>query len=181
LNLSCPNTHAGGLEFGADPESLRQVVQRCRASTRRPIFVKLSPVLPDIAASARVAADAGADGVTLVNTIPGLVVDVERRRPALGFGTGGVSGAALMPVGVLATWRVRRAIPQLPIFGVGGVNSATDVIQYLMAGASLVGIGTAALRDPRRPARIVRDLDDWCVAHRVQRLGDLVGTLEWPA
>ena len=97
----------------------------------------------------------------MVNTIPGLVIDVEPRRPALGFGTGGVSGAAILPIGVLATWKVRRAVT-LPIFGVGGVASGADALQYIIAGASLVGVGTAALRDPRAPERIVRELETWC-------------------
>ena len=180
LNVSCPNVKAGGMEFGADSHALTQVVSRARAVTRRPLFVKLSPALPDIAATARIAADAGADGLTLVNTIPGLVIDVERRAPALGFGSGGVSGTALLPVGVLATWKVSRAV-KLPIIGIGGVSAATDVIQYMLAGASLVGVGTAAMRDPRLPERLVRELDRWCADHGIGALSDLVGTLEWPA
>jgi dihydroorotate dehydrogenase (NAD+) catalytic subunit len=177
LNVSCPNVKAGGMEFGADPEALTQVVRRARAVTTRPLFVKLSPTLPDIARTAQIAVDAGADGLTLVNTIPGLVVDVERRRPALGFGTGGVSGTALLPVGVLATWRVRRVV-QVPLVGIGGVSTAQDALQYMMAGATLVGVGTAMLRDPRTPERIVRDLQRWCDRHDVANVADLVGTLE---
>lgn len=177
LNVSCPNVKAGGMEFGADPESLTQVVRRARAATRRPLFVKLSPALPDIARTAQIAVDAGADGLTLVNTIPGLVIDIERRRPALGFGTGGVSGTALLPVGVLATWKVRRVV-KVPIVGIGGVSSAADALQYVIAGATLVGVGTAMLRDPRAPERIVRDLARWCDRHGVARIADLVGTLE---
>lgn len=180
LNVSCPNTKAGGMEFGADPASLQLVVERARRETRRPIFVKLSPTLANIGDAARIAADAGADAISVVNTIPGLLIDVERRRPALGFGTGGVSGRAILPVGVLATWKVRHAVP-LPILGVGGVASATDALQYILAGASLVGIGTAALRDPRAPARIVHELDQWCGQHGVSALQDLSGTLEWPS
>jgi dihydroorotate dehydrogenase (NAD+) catalytic subunit len=180
LNVSCPNVRAGGIEFGADPRTLSAVVEGARKVTTRPLFVKLSPTLPDIAASARTAIDAGADGLTLVNTLPGLVVDVEQRRPALGFGTGGVSGAAILPVGVLATWKVSRAIPGIPIIGVGGVSSATDVLQYIFAGATVVAVGTAAMRDPRLPERIVADLGRWCDAHRVT-VRQLVGTLEWPA
>ena len=177
LNVSCPNVKAGGLEFGADPEALTQVVRRARAATARPLFVKLSPTLPDIARAAQTAVDAGADGLTLVNTIPGLVIDVERRRPALGFGTGGVSGTALLPVGVLATWKVHRVV-KVPLVGIGGVSSAEDALQYLIAGASLVGIGTAMLRDPRAPERIVRDLARWCERHGVARIEDVVGSLE---
>jgi dihydroorotate dehydrogenase (NAD+) catalytic subunit len=180
LNVSCPNVKHGGTEFGADPGSLMAVVRGARSETRRPLFVKLSPTLPDIASAARVAVDAGADGITVVNTIPGLVIDVERRRPAVGFGSGGVSGRAILPVGVLATWRVSRAV-QVPVIGLGGVAAAGDALQYILAGASLVGIGTAALRDPRTPERIVRDLAAWCRSHRVASLQDIRGTLEWPA
>ncbi len=180
LNVSCPNVKSGGLEFGADPEALRRVVGGCRAATQRPLFVKLSPALPDIVAAARVAADAGADALTLVNTLPGMVIDVERRRPALGNGSGGLSGAGLLPVGVLATWKVHRAVP-LPILGVGGVSTASDALQYVLAGASLVGIGTAALRDPRAPQRVVRELDRWCRDHGVGDLHAMVGALEWPS
>ncbi|HEV8446354.1 MAG TPA: dihydroorotate dehydrogenase [Gemmatimonadaceae bacterium] len=177
LNVSCPNVKAGGMEFGADPSALRSVVERARRETRRPVFVKLSPTLERIGEAAKIAVDAGADAISVVNTIPGLLIDVERRRPALGFGTGGVSGPAILPVGVLATWRVRRAV-QVPILGVGGVAAGSDALQYIMAGASLVGIGTAALRDPRAPMRVVKEMSAWCDAHSVARIADLVGTLE---
>jgi dihydroorotate dehydrogenase (NAD+) catalytic subunit len=179
INVSCPNTKAGGMEFGADPVSLRMVVERVRRETKRPIFVKLSPVLPDIAQSAKISADAGADGITLVNTIPGLVIDVETRRPVLGFGSGGISGAAVLPVGVLATWKVNRAV-SIPVIGVGGVARGTDALQYILAGASLVGIGTAAMRDPRAPERVIKELGAWCANHGVRNIQDLRGTLEWP-
>jgi dihydroorotate dehydrogenase (NAD+) catalytic subunit len=179
INVSCPNVKAGGTEFGADPASLRAVVTGVRRETRRPVFVKLSPTLANIGDAARVAADAGADGISVVNTIPGLLIDVEHRRPVLGFGTGGVSGPAILPVGVLATWKVRNAVP-LPILGVGGVSSSEDALQYIMAGSSLVGIGTAAMRDPRAPERIVDGLERWCARHNVNNIQDLTGTLEWP-
>lgn len=178
LNVSCPNTKAGGVEFGADPKALADVVARARAATKRPIFVKLAPTLSDIAGAAKISVDAGADGITVVNTIPGMVIDLESRRPALGFGTGGVSGPAILPVGVLATWKVSKAV-KVPVIGVGGVASAEDALQYIIAGASLVGVGTAALRDPRTPERIVEGLDRWCAAHGVKSIGDLRGTLEW--
>jgi len=178
LNVSCPNTRAGGLEFGADAASLTAVITRARAATRRPLFVKLSPTLPDIGFTARCAVDAGADGISVVNTMPGLVIDLETRRPRLGFGSGGVSGPGLRPVGVLATWKVRNVVP-VPIIGLGGIGSAEHALQYLIAGATLVAVGTAALADPRVPERIVRDLAAWCALHDVQRLADLVGTLEW--
>jgi len=179
LNVSCPNVKAGGMEFGADPAALRSVVSLARAATTRPLFVKLSPTLGDIGGAARIAADAGANAISVVNTLPGLVVDVEARRPRIGFGSGGASGAALLPVGVLATHRVRRAV-SLPILGVGGVATASDALQYIIAGASLVGMGTATMRDPRAPERLVRELDTWCRKQDVGRISDLIGTLEWP-
>ena len=180
LNVSCPNVKAGGMEFGADNATLSRLVKLARDATRRPITVKLSPTLPDIAATARVAVDAGADALTLVNTLPGLVIDVETRRPALGFGTGGVSGVGLMPVGVLAVWKVRKAV-DVPLIGVGGVTHGTDVVQYMLAGATLVAMGTAAMKDPRAPQRVIRELRQWCDSHRVHSLSEIVGTLEWPA
>lgn len=158
LNLSCPNTSAGGLEFGADAPSVTGIVSRCRRATERPLVAKLSPVLPDIAAMALVARDAGADAVSVVNTLPGLALD-SAGVPRLGNGNGGASGPALLPAGVLAVRRVRERAPDLPIIGLGGVRSAEDARQYLAAGASLVGIGTGALADPRLPARIIRDLE----------------------
>lgn len=178
LNVSCPNVKAGGAEFCSDRTALTSVVAGARAATTRPLFVKLPPTLSNIGDVAQTAADAGADAITVVNTVPGLVVDVETRRPRIGYGTGGTSGAGLLPIGVLATARVRRSVP-LPVFGVGGVASATDALQYVMAGASLVGVGTATMRDPRAPERIVRDLRRWCDRHDVPRLADLVGSLEW--
>lgn len=180
LNVSCPNVRHGGMEFGADCGVLAELVGAVRRVTRRPLFVKLSPTLTDIATTARAAADAGADGISVVNTIPGLVIDPERRRPVLGFGSGGVSGAALLPVGVLATWKVARAV-RIPVMGVGGIASADDIVQYLLAGATLVGIGTAALADPRVPERLVRGLTRWCDRHQVRTLADVIGRLEWPA
>lgn len=179
INVSCPNTKAGGTEFGADPRALREVVAAARAVTKRPLVVKLSPTLTDIGGAAATAVDAGADAISVVNTIPGLAIDVEKRRPVLGYGTGGVSGPGLLPVGVLATWKVRKAT-RVPIIGIGGINSADAVLQYTLAGASLVAVGTGALRDPRLPERLVRDLDTWCAAHGVASLTELVGTLEWP-
>lgn len=178
LNVSCPNVRAGGMEFGADPQSLTEVVKRARAATAKPIFVKLSPTLPDIADTARTAADAGANGISVVNTMPGLVIDVDSRRPVLGFGSGGVSGPGLLPVGVLATYKVCKAV-DLPVIGVGGISRATDVVQYVIAGASLTAIGTAAMQEPRLPERIVEDLADWCRKKGINSLADLRGTLDW--
>jgi len=159
LNLSCPNTSAGGIEFGADPDCVRRIVATCRARTRLPLSAKLSPVLPDIAGMALVARDAGADAVSVVNTLPGLLFAEQNGSPRLGHGNGGVSGPVLLPIGVLAVAKVVERTEGMPVIGVGGVRSATDVRQYLRAGASLVGIGTAALADPRLPERIIRELE----------------------
>jgi dihydroorotate dehydrogenase (NAD+) catalytic subunit len=151
INASCPNTSAGGLEFGAEPRSLAELVRRCRAATTRPLVVKLSPVLPDIAAMAHVAQAEGADAVSVVNTIPGML------DGRLGNGSGGVSGPALLPIGVLAVHRIRERVG-LPVIGVGGIRTASDAREYLVAGAVLVAVGTAALADPRVPERIAREL-----------------------
>lgn len=156
LNLSCPNTSAGGIEFGADPGAVARIVAACRAVTGRALIAKLSPVLPDIPAMAAVAVGAGADGVSVVNTIPGAL---ERDGvPRLGNGSGGISGPALLPVGLLAVQKVKARLPHTPVIGMGGVRRAEDVRQYLAAGASLVAIGTAQLADPRLPERIVEEL-----------------------
>ena len=179
LNVSCPNVKAGGVEFGADRAALERVVRGARAVTSGPLFVKLSPTLPDIGETARVAMGAGATGISLTNTMPGLVVDVERRRPALGYGTGGMSGSALLPAAVLATWKVFKATGA-PIIGGGGIATADDALQFLLAGARAVAIGTAALANPRVPEQVVRDLGRWANRHGVRRLDSVVGTLEWP-
>ena len=156
LNLSCPNTSRGGVEFGAEPETVSRVVGRARAATARPLFIKLSPALPDIAGMAVAARDAGADGISVVNTMPGLLFRGD--RPRLGQGNGGVSGPALLPIGVLATARVVERTGGMPVIGVGGIRTAEDARQYLRAGAALVAIGTAGMADPRAPERVVRGL-----------------------
>lgn len=158
LNLSCPNTRAGGIEFGADPACVHRIVSLCRSRTRLPLIAKLSPILPDIAGMAQTARDAGADAISAVNTIPGLLFG-EHSRARLGNGNGGVSGPGLLPVGVLAVARIVERIGATPVIGVGGVRSADDVRQYLKVGAALVAIGTGALADPRLPQRIVADLE----------------------
>jgi dihydroorotate dehydrogenase (NAD+) catalytic subunit len=157
LNLSCPNTRAGGIEFGADPACVHRIVALCRSRTRLPLIAKLSPVLPDIAGMAETARDAGADAISAVNTMPGLLFGGNSSR--LGNGNGGVSGPGLLPVGVLAVARIVERIGATPVIGVGGVRSADDVRQYLKVGAALVAIGTGALADPRLPQRIVADLE----------------------
>ena len=160
LNLSCPNTARGGEHFGADDGVLADLVRRCRAATVRPLVAKLAPTLSDIARTALVAAGAGADAFTVVNTIPGALFrratgGPDRWDGRLGAASGGVSGPALLPVGVLATQRVRQATG-LPVIGVGGIRTWDDVHQYLVAGAALVQVGTAALAEPRLPERLAK-------------------------
>lgn len=157
LNLSCPNTSAGGVEFGADPESVTAVVASCRAVTSRPLFAKLSPALPDIPAIAVAAHAAGIDGVSLVNTMPGMLWS--GGAPKLGNGFGGVSGPALLATGLVAVRRVRDRLPEIAIIGLGGIRGLDEAEQYLAAGADLVAIGTAGLADPRAPMRLIRDLE----------------------
>lgn len=154
INLSCPNTAAGGLEFGADSEAVRRVLAHCRRATTRPLVAKLSPALPEPGRIAAAAVRGGADGISLVNTMPGLVYEGERAR--LGNVHGGVSGPALLPIGLLAVARVRRELPETPIIGVGGIRELEQVEQYRAAGASLVAIGTGGLADPRLPERVAR-------------------------
>lgn len=158
LNLSCPNdTRLGGRPFALDPAALVDVVGRCRRATERPLVVKLAPDDPDLPASARAAEEAGADGLTLVNTLPGLAHDPRTGAALLGAGQGGVSGPALRPVGIRAV-TVARAATDLPILGVGGITTAADAAEYLRAGATLVQVGTASFADPRAAERIARGL-----------------------
>jgi dihydroorotate dehydrogenase (NAD+) catalytic subunit len=157
LNVSCPNTARGNEEFASDIGVLTDLVQRCRGRTRKPLIVKLAPNQPDLEGTAEACAAVGADGFALVNTIPGTLFWLrdgrDMRATRLGFGKGGISGPALLPVGVLATRRVHDSTG-LPIVGLGGVRTIEDVDQYLVAGASLVGVGSAALADPRVPQRL---------------------------
>lgn len=174
LNVSCPNVKEGGAAFCARRDLLEEVVSAARRRTRRPLIVKLAPNLPDIGTTAAVAADAGADGITLINTFPGLLFDVETRRPVLGAGTGGVSGPAVLPMGVYAVWQAAGRV-EVPIIGVGGIRSGSDAVQYLLAGASLVEIGTASFADPRAPERVIEGLVQYGERHGVADLRELVG------
>lgn len=175
LNVSCPNDrNLRGIPFALDPVALEEVVSTARGATGRPLLVKLSPNVPDIGEMAHIAEAAGADGVTLINTLPGLILDPSNRSPALGAGSGGVSGPAIRPVGVYAVWAAHRRV-SIPIVGVGGIANAADAVQYLLAGASLVQVGTASFADPRAALRVVQGLARYGRAHGVSHVAELVG------
>jgi len=176
LNVSCPNVRAGRL-FGSDPSLTAGLVTALRRMTRRPLFVKLGPLVTDITAIAKAAADAGADALCCVNTLPGLAIDVESRRPLLGAGPGGLSGPALRPLAVWSTWRVARATP-LPVIGAGGVRTARDALEFLLAGARAVAVASAAITDPEAPQQIVAGLRDYLRRHGLADIGAVIGHVD---
>ena len=155
LNVSCPNVTAGGMEFGHDPAPLERLTAMCRAATRRPLWVKLSPNAPDLVATARAALAGGADALTLINTMRAMAIDADAHRPVLANGCGGLSGPAIKPIALRMVWEVHKALPGVPIVGIGGIETGRDVVEFLLAGASAVQIGTAIFRDPVAPLRIV--------------------------
>lgn len=175
LNVSCPNVKEGGASFSAREDLLAEVVRAARAATSRPLVVKLAPNVPDIGRMAEIAVAEGADGLTLVNTFPGLLFDLDTRRPVLGGGTGGVSGPGILPMGVHAVRMARRRV-DVPLIGVGGIRSGEDALQYILAGASLVEIGTASFADPRAAARVLSGIESFARRRRIPAVGDLVGT-----
>jgi len=172
-NLSCPNIEGKGM-FAQSADATHDVVAAC-SSARVPVWAKLTAAVADVSEVASAAAVGGAAAVTLINTLPALVIDVERGRRALGGPGGGLSGAAIHPVAVRAVHDVRAGCPDLPIVGVGGVTDAVTAVELLLAGASAVQVGTATFADPRAPARVLADLVDWCRRHGVSRVADLVG------
>ncbi len=176
LNLSCPNdARRSGLPFALDPDALHQVVRGVRKRTERPILVKLAPNTPDLGPIVRAAADAGGDALTLVNTLPGLVLNPDTGRSVLGAGTGGVSGPALRAVGLHAVWSAAR-LTNLPLVGVGGIGNGRDAAQYLEVGASLVQVGTASFWDPRAAERVVHELHRFGKSRGIRRVADLRGS-----
>lgn len=174
LNVSCPNVDSGCISIGTDAAETRSLVDRCRELTELPLLVKLSPSVADVAAIALAAEEGGASGLVMVNTVRGMAIDRRTLRPILGGGGGGLSGPAIKPVGLHAVYHC-RAVSSLPIVGMGGVSSADDVLQYLAAGSTLVGVGTALFREPGLPARIVRELADELSARGLSSVADLVG------
>jgi dihydroorotate dehydrogenase (NAD+) catalytic subunit len=164
VNVSCPNVKEGGTNIGCHIGQFRDAVRRVRAATTLPLFIKLSPNVADVVPFARCAADEGAEGVSLVNTLYGMQIDTERRRPVLGTGSGGLSGPAILPVGVHWVYKVRAALPDLPILGIGGIATWQGALQYLMAGAQAVQVGTASFVNPDACQEVLAGLDRWCRA-----------------
>ena len=179
LNVSCPNVSAGGIEFGHDPALLEALTARCRAATRRPLWVKLSPNAPDLVATARAAVAGGADALTLVNTVRALAIDAAARRPVLANGIGGLSGPAIKPIALRMVWEVHRALPEVPLVGIGGVETGRDAAEFLLVGASAVQVGTAIFREPAAPLRIIAELECFCAEHGVADVRELIGGLQW--
>ena len=160
VNVSCPNVRHGGMSFGTSPEAAAEVTRAVKAVTTKPVYIKLSPNVTDIVAIARACEEAGADGICLINTMLGMRIDVKCRKPIIANVTGGVSGPAVLPVGLAAVYRVRTALPEIPIIGLGGIDSGEKALEYLYAGANAVEVGAAALFDPVAPLRVARELDD---------------------
>ena len=181
VNVSCPNVAAGGMEFGNDPAAAAAVTAACRAATAKPLMVKLSPNHADIGAAARACVDAGADALAAINTVAGLAIDAEARRPVLGRGAGGLSGPAIKPIALLKVREARAAAPATPILGQGGVLSAADAVEFLLAGATAVGVGTGLFHDPLLCAEINQGLRDYLARHGFASVQELTGALEWPA
>ncbi|KAA6464584.1 dihydroorotate dehydrogenase [Acidobacteria bacterium AB60] len=179
INVSCPNVHAGGMAFGADPGSLEYLVGRVRSHTQRPIIIKLSPNVTSIAQMAKVAAGAGADALSLVNTFLAMSIDVETRKPRLSNITGGLSGPAIKPIALRMVYEASKAV-SIPILGMGGIITPEDAVEFLLAGATAVQVGTASYADPRATERLAKGLESWCRNHHVERVSTLTGALDVP-
>ena len=177
LNISCPNVKQGGMAFGVKPESAAQVVSAVRKAYDKTLIVKLSPNVTDITEIARAVEGAGADSVSLINTMLGMAIDAERRRPILSTVTGGMSGPAVKPVALRMVWQVAKAV-KIPVIGLGGICSATDAIEFLLAGASAIQIGTANFIDPAISEKVVDGIEDYLTRHGFNSVEDIIGALE---
>jgi dihydroorotate dehydrogenase (NAD+) catalytic subunit len=179
INISCPNVKQGGMAFGGDARMTHAVVAAVRGVTRLPVIPKLSPNVAEIGVFARAAEEAGADALSCINTLVGLAIDVETRKPRLGFGTGGLSGPAIRPVALRMAWQAARAV-KIPVIGIGGIASAQDALEFLIAGCHAVQIGTANFVDPAVHERVLQGLADYLARHGLSDIRELVGTLAYP-
>lgn len=178
LNISCPNVRAGGMALGIKPENVEEVTRLCRGALRKtPLIVKLSPNVESIAANAQAAQRGGADCISLINTLTGMVIDIERRRPVLANNTGGVSGAGIMPIALRMVFEAAHAV-SIPVIGMGGITYGRDAIAFMMAGARAVQVGTANFTDSYAIPRIVREMEEWLEAHGISDVNEIVDTLQ---
>jgi dihydroorotate dehydrogenase (NAD+) catalytic subunit len=177
VNISCPNVKQGGIVFGTDPAAAASVIAAVRAATTKPVIAKLSPNVTDVVAMARACVDAGADALSLINTLTGMAIDVRSRRPVLANVTGGLSGPAIKPVALRMVWQVARAV-KVPVIGMGGIMSATDALEFMLAGATAVQVGTANFLEPGVAGRIAREMEEYLTANGIDDVCDLIGALE---
>jgi dihydroorotate dehydrogenase (NAD+) catalytic subunit len=177
LNVSCPNTHEGGMVFGANRTMLEELVATCKSASRRPLIVKLSPNVTSIPAMAKAAEDAGADALSLVNTFVGMAIDAQTRKPRISNVTAGLSGPAIKPIALRMVYEAAHTV-EIPVIGMGGITTAEDAVEFMLAGAAAVQVGTASFWDPCATEKIVDGLESWCREHRIKRVADMVGALE---
>jgi dihydroorotate dehydrogenase (NAD+) catalytic subunit len=177
INISCPNVKAGGVAFGADPQAAFRVVQAVRQKTSKHLIVKLSPNVSDVSAIARSAEDAGADSVSLINTLTGMAVDLETRRPKIANITGGLSGPAIKPVALRMVWQVAQAV-KIPVIGIGGIMTAEDALEFLVAGATAIQVGTANFVNPHVTMDIIDGIEMFLARRKIARVADMIDTLE---
>lgn len=178
LNISCPNVRAGGMALGIKPQNVEEVTRLCKAVLKKtPLIVKLSPNVESIATNARAAERGGADCISLINTLTGMVIDIERRRPVIANNTGGVSGAGIMPIALRMVYEAAHAV-EIPVMGMGGITCGKDAIAFMMAGASAVQVGTANFTDGYAIPRIVKEMDEWLESHGIGDVNEIVDTLK---
>jgi len=177
LNVSCPNVHAGGMAFGSDAGSLEYLVNEVRSISKRPLIVKLSPNVTSIPAMAKSAENAGADAISLVNTFVGMAIDAKTRKPRISNVTAGLSGPAIKPIALRMVWEAAHSV-EIPVIGMGGITTGEDAIEFMLAGAAAVQVGTANFWDPCATEKIIDGIQRWCFENRVKRITDLIGGLE---
>lgn len=176
INISCPNVDCGGLTFGTDPKVAAEVVSACRAQTKRPMIVKLTPNVTDITEIARAVEAAGADAISLINTLLGMAIDPYKRKPILARGVGGLSGPAVKPVALRMVWEVYRSV-SIPLLGMGGITTGLDAVEFMLAGASAVAVGTASFIDPQAALEVVSGIEQYCESQGVSDVNELIGAL----
>jgi dihydroorotate dehydrogenase (NAD+) catalytic subunit len=180
MNVSCPNIKAGGIEFGTDPRVLADLVRACRAVVKKPLWIKLTPNTSDIVALARACADGGADGLSIINTITGMAIDVRTRKPKIATTFGGLSGPAIKPIALRMVHQVRKAGVPLPISGIGGIQNGQDAVEFFLAGASTVQVGTQNFVDPAASERVVTEIEEFCRREGISDFQELIGALKAP-